>query len=234
MDRDMVNCLHYLYQWGSVSAEQRRDWQSSERLFWCPFDTSHPLIDRKIIIEDGSGGPLRLAEGMIGLLDMFEQQVRSMPKPDFAFGYPFSAAIRNRGSVRPAFLAIPYADEFEEVQKTVEAAAKAAQFNCEVTGDLKTSREIMDHVWTGIRRADVVIADITRQNANVFYEIGLAHALGKEVILLSQDPEAPFDIRAHRRITYRAEDLASLAKELEEAFRAVSARYPHEGPEPRF
>jgi hypothetical protein len=68
---------------------------------------------------------------------------------------------------------------------------------------------------------------------NVFYELGLAHALGKEVILISQQEHLPFDIRPSRRITYDLKDLERLKTDLISAFRAVSARYPHEGQEPR-
>ena len=117
---------------------------------------------------------------------------------------------------------------------TVLEAAASAGFRCEVTGDLATPGNILDQVWQGIRGSDAVIADITGTNPNVFYEIGLAHALGKEVILMSQEAGAPFDIRSSRRIHYDLDGLNTLKANLETAFRAISARYPHEGPEPRF
>jgi nucleoside 2-deoxyribosyltransferase len=99
---------------------------------------------------------------------------------------------------------------------------------------LQNPGNIVDQVWQGIRGWDAVVADITRHNPNVFYEIGLAHALGKEVILLSQDVDAPFDIRSSRRLNYDLNGLTALKTNLEAAFLAISARYPHEGPEPRF
>ncbi len=47
---------------------------------------------------------------------------------------------------------------------------------------------------------DLVIADLSGQNPNVFYEVGIAHTLGKPVLLLSQSIEdVPFDLR-HRRV----------------------------------
>ena len=185
----------------------------------------------EIVRENGTTGELRLDPGVYDLIDMIGDQLRSMPKPDYAFGYPFSAAIRPQGSVRPAFLAIP---QFEPIKKAVKEAGKAAGYKCEVTGDRATPGNIMDQVWTGIRGADAVVADITGGNVNVYYEIGLAQALGKEIILISQDQDAPFDIRAFRRFHYRASDPRDLTKKLEEAFSAISARYPHEGDEPRF
>lgn len=48
-----------------------------------------------------------------------------------------------------------------------------------------------------------MIADLTGKNANVFYEVGVAHALGKEVILITQTMEdVPFDLKALRCIVY--------------------------------
>jgi nucleoside 2-deoxyribosyltransferase len=54
-----------------------------------------------------------------------------------------------------------------------------------------------------IAQADVVIAEITHSNPNVFYELGYAHALGKPTILLAQrGVDLPFDIRSFRVVFY--------------------------------
>ena len=230
----MVNCIHFLYQRGVLTKEQMYGRQGDNRLFWCSADTGHPLQSTTIVVTDARDGSLSLSPAVYNLVDMVESQLRSMPKPDYAFGYPISAAIRERGEMRPAFLAISYAPEFDAVKQTVLEAAAAARFRCEVTGDLSSPGPIMDQVWSGIRAADVVVADVTGMNPNVFYEVGLAHALGKEVIVLTQDSGTPFDIRHFRRIEYGANDLARLRLELTKAFGVVSPRYPFEGAEPRF
>lgn len=63
--------------------------------------------------------------------------------------------------------------------------------------------EIMQSIWEKIVLADVLVADLTDRNPNVFYEVGLADALNKEVILLSQSIEdVPFDLRARRVLIY--------------------------------
>ncbi len=81
----------------------------------------------------------------------------------------------------------------------------------------------MDQVWQGIRGADVVVADVTGSNPNVMIEVGMAAALGKEVIVISQSDMLPFDIRHWRRITYAPADLPRLEEELVRTFGAVSA-----------
>ncbi|MBF0539640.1 MAG: hypothetical protein HQL03_15465 [Nitrospirae bacterium] len=61
----------------------------------------------------------------------------------------------------------------------------------------------------------MIIADMTGKNANVFYEVGYAHASGKEVILLTQKAEdIPVDLRNFNHIVYDGK-LYILKEELE-------------------
>jgi hypothetical protein len=67
--------------------------------------------------------------------------------------------------------------------------------------------KIMDQIWRGIRAAKVLVAELTSKNPNVFYELGLAHALEKPVILISSNQEdVPFDLRHIRVILYDQAD----------------------------
>lgn len=62
---------------------------------------------------------------------------------------------------------------------------------------------ILQDIISEIQEADIVIAEITPVNANVFYELGYAHALKKHTILLAErGNELPFDIRSYRVIFY--------------------------------
>jgi len=70
---------------------------------------------------------------------------------------------------------------------------------------------IVDMIWSGIRSSDAFVADITGNSPNVFYELGIAHALRKDVVILLYDPsgklpkDAPFDIGSHRISVYADE-----------------------------
>jgi hypothetical protein len=84
--------------------------------------------------------------------------------------------------------------------------------------------DVFPHILKQIVRARVVIANIDGRNPNVFYELGIAHALGKPTILLSPRPEeVPFDVRAKRVIFYKnMEDLSlQLQHELAKTFAKV-------------
>jgi len=64
-------------------------------------------------------------------------------------------------------------------------------------------QDIMQDVYEHIYTSCIVIADITDRNSNVFYELGIAHTLGKEVVLLSQAKEhIPFDLIRFRHCIY--------------------------------
>ena len=54
-----------------------------------------------------------------------------------------------------------------------------------VRGDDLFGRDVMEDVWQMILSSEIVIADITNRNANVFYELGIAHCVGKDVILFN-------------------------------------------------
>jgi hypothetical protein len=63
--------------------------------------------------------------------------------------------------------------------------------------------QIIDDILSLIWRARVVIADLSGKNPNVFYEAGIAHTLGRDVILAAQSmDDVPFDLRPLRTVTY--------------------------------
>lgn len=84
-----------------------------------------------------------------------------------------------------------------------------------------------------IRQADVVVADCSGRNPNVFYELGMAHALDKPVVLITSDPveQAPADIRAFEFISYATLEPDKFLARLENALQSIignpyAAAYP--------
>jgi hypothetical protein len=64
---------------------------------------------------------------------------------------------------------------------------------------------VISDIWNAINCAKIIIADCTGRNPNVFYELGIAHTLGKRVILIAQQKEKndiPFDIQHIRALFY--------------------------------
>ena len=87
-----------------------------------------------------------------------------------------------------------------------------------------SGQDVMVDIYENIAKAAVVIADITSRNANVFYELGIAHSLGKRVILLTQDiADVPFDLLRFRHIAYsdNSEGCERLVQEITHNLEAV-------------
>jgi hypothetical protein len=73
--------------------------------------------------------------------------------------------------------------------------------------DIFGTGKIIDQIWAGLKRAKVLVAELTGRNPNVLYELGLAHALHKPVVLVSSnEPDVPFDVRHVRVIYYDVND----------------------------
>ena len=104
------------------------------------------------------------------------------------------------------FVIMPFAEAFDDVYEMgIKASVEALGWECQRADEIIHNRDIMCKVCQGIRQARFVIADLTGRNANVFYELGMAHALEKDVILLAQDVgDVPFDLRQMSIIEYTA------------------------------
>ena len=103
-----------------------------------------------------------------------------------------------------AFVLMPFDDELDwAYDRLIRPAFEAAQYTVIRADDIDSQRNILKDVVTAIVEADVIVADLTGTNPNVYYELGLAHALMKPVVLLSQDvTKAPFDLRSYRIVEY--------------------------------
>ena len=115
------------------------------------------------------------------------------------FGKPTTPAIES-----DIFVLMPFAKELIPVyQDHIAEVAKTLKLTVSRADDFFTTHSIMSDVWNAICDARLVIADCTGRNPNVFYEIGLAHTIGKTVLLITQNKEdIPFDIRHLRFIEY--------------------------------
>lgn len=105
------------------------------------------------------------------------------------------------------FLLMPFSSDYD-LQTVYENHVKPIVQNrcglrCERADDINDINGVMQSVWESINRARVVIAEMTGRNPNVFYELGIAHTLGKPVIMITQSMDyVPFDLKHLRCIVY--------------------------------
>ncbi len=127
----------------------------------------------------------------------FEPTKKMSVKP--LFGLPVSPIAR-----ADIFVLMPFSQDLEPVYR--DHITKVAQLLYQKivrADDFFTTQSIMADIWNAICDSRLIIADCTSRNPNVFYEIGLAHTIGKRVILITQNKDdVPFDLRHLRFIHY--------------------------------
>lgn len=99
----------------------------------------------------------------------------------------------------------PHGDYYTKIYDPAitKAGLKPVRADASIFGTGK----IMDQIWSGINAASVLVAELTTRNPNVFYELGLAHALRKPVVLVSSNEnDVPFDLQHIRVIYYDVND----------------------------
>lgn len=104
---------------------------------------------------------------------------------------------------RSIFILMPFDQKLEPIFEAITAIASRHNLHAYRADSIVMSGPIIDQIYEAIAGAGLVIADLTETNANVFYELGIAKALSKEILLLSQAPEMlPFDVAHQRAIKY--------------------------------
>ena len=117
--------------------------------------------------------------------------------------------ITNVGANDSCFVMQPFAaplgDYYDKICKP--AIEKAGLRPVRADAEIFATGKIMDQVWQGINAAKVLVAELTTRNPNVFYELGLAHAMKKPVVLVSaKEEDVPFDLQHIRVIYYDMSD----------------------------
>ncbi|MGA8027719.1 MAG: hypothetical protein WB992_11280 [Bryobacteraceae bacterium] len=94
--------------------------------------------------------------------------------------------------------------------------------------DFFTAHAVIDDIWGAVYHSKLVVADCTGRNANVFYEIGMAHTVGKPVVLITQnETDVPFDLRSVRYIhyTYTPPGMKTFEDRLTKTLTGLSGRF---------
>lgn len=103
-----------------------------------------------------------------------------------------------------SFILMPFAKEFDNVyKKALKPTLESLDYICKRADEISESKEIINIIWEQINRANIIIADLTGKNPNVYYELGYAHALGKDTILITESiDDVPFDLRHRKCVKY--------------------------------
>jgi len=166
-------------------------------------------------IEDlQTAGCISIADGKFAVTDEWVRiqaalgisltTLAEMARPGVLSVEPLFGAPEANRPIPDVFVLMSFDPEFTPIYKDhITNAVKSVGLTVGRADDFFTVHSVMADVWTAVCGARVVIADCTGRNPNVFYEIGMAHTVGKPVILMTQnESDVPFDLRHIRYIKY--------------------------------
>ncbi|MCK6621260.1 MAG: DUF1566 domain-containing protein [Calditrichia bacterium] len=124
---------------------------------------------------------------------------------------------------RLCFVIMPFKDDLKEVYwKAIRPACLEAGFEPlrvdELKGSFNINKKIIQHIFN----SEAIISDLTGWNPNVFYEMGVAHAIGdKTVMIIQRGDKLPFDVSTYNCIIYEQSEsgLETLKTRLIDALR---------------
>ena len=114
-----------------------------------------------------------------------------------------------------AFVIMPFDESFTQVFNLfIETVLKEVGYEVLRADNVRSQENILRNIVGNIASADIVVADLTGSNPNVYYELGIAHGLRRPVVLLTQNlEETPFDLRSYRMVRYSVH-FAEIEKEI--------------------
>jgi hypothetical protein len=98
----------------------------------------------------------------------------------------------------------PFADPFNTIYAD-HIAPVFNKLNYVITraDEIFSTDVIVEDIWVAINSASLIVAEVTGKNPNVLYEMGMAHTIGKPVLMVSQSvDDIPFDLRHRRCVVY--------------------------------
>lgn len=112
---------------------------------------------------------------------------------------------------------MPFHEDWEPVYECLRRAVESPEvgMRCIRADEIYSTKSVMADVLDLVRRANVVIAEVSSSNPNVLYELGICHAFKDKVVLVTQHPRhvrrgTRLSLRAHHdRCGCRAEDLSA-------------------------
>jgi len=107
--------------------------------------------------------------------------------------------------IEPSLISVmmPFDMAFDDVYEKLKDITSGLDMHCRRADDIWENPAIIQDVVSLIDHSRIVICDCTGRNPNVFYEIGIAHTLGRETILITQNEhDIPFDLRHLRYVRY--------------------------------
>lgn len=128
--------------------------------------------------------------------------------PNYSFFENFGIDMSNiQITEKTAFCLMPFHRKFDKIYTTIKTACTQAGYTCIRSDEPFNPGNVLRQILQMMTTAEIIIAVLDGKNPNVFYEIGIAHSLGKTVILVgnAQNPDdISFDLKSERLLLYNS------------------------------
>jgi hypothetical protein len=194
--RDMWKMIHLVHRYGrpGLTAQALHDAGVD-----CYSDTVQPLLNSGVF-QPGPAGEFELSPPALRMLEACLLANRRHPGPDLTVDEP------------RVFVVMPFSQPWSNdvYAQLIEPAVTGAGLQC-VRGDtLVRIGDLTSNIWGELLEAGIVVAEVSVPNVNVYYELGLVHALGKDALLLKQKGATlPADFGGAHYYEYDPADLAA-------------------------
>lgn len=128
------------------------------------------------------------------------------------------------------FYLTSFSGKYESTYEICKEVCKKMSLTLLRGDEIETTGDIFSQIIRYIVRASLIIVNIDGKNPNVFYELGIAHTLGKNIMFISnRNNEPPFDVRQYRTIFYNTKE--ELKQSLPESInKYIKYSYQNENP----
>ncbi|MDR2945551.1 MAG: hypothetical protein LBV79_02230 [Candidatus Adiutrix sp.] len=169
------------------------------------YDVKHPgtvlfapiSIDGDITKEGTIQGTWRTQSPTAGVFSMTHSDYSTLLKE----------VTPNQVDANTAFIIMPIDGSDPSIQDTLATIKRATEkysINAERVDEIEHSGKITDMIIEKIQKARFIICDITHERPNVYYELGYAHAYGKDVVIIAkEDTRIHFDCKDYNVILFR-------------------------------
>lgn len=117
--------------------------------------------------------------------------------------------IFSKPNVKPksVFVLTPFNNDYDKDYQWVKSAFSKHKYTCSRGDDVKAQSNLLPNIIREMLSSQFVVANISGRNPNVFYELGIAHALGKDVILVARsEQDITFDLSSTQVVIYKKQE----------------------------
>jgi len=110
--------------------------------------------------------------------------------------------------LKKVYFIMPFGDRFFEIFELIKRKYGSI-YEFSHSAENQNQQNIVNDIIHSIYESDIIIANLTDLNPNVFYELGIAHAFNKKVIIITEDIlSLPFDLKTYRAKQYSMDYLS--------------------------